>query len=77
MVMSMLGTGEQTGSLDMTMDKVAEYYEQESAVKLHQVCVTLGAIATVIVGIRVLMILIQFYTGYFDQMNNMADPNAN
>ena len=77
MVVSMLGTGEQTGSLDMTMDKVAEYYEQESAVKLHQVCVTLGAIATVIVGIRVLMILIQFYTGYFDQMNNMADPNAN
>ena len=77
MVVSMLGTGEQTGSLDMTMDKVAEYYEQESAVKLHQVCVTLGAIATVIVGIRVLMILIQFYTGYFDQMNNMADPDAN
>ncbi len=77
MVVSMLGTGEQTGSLDMTMDKVAEYYEQESAVKLHQICVTLNAIATVIVGIRVLMILIQFYTGYFDQMNNMADPNAN
>ncbi len=76
MVVSMLGTGEQTGSLDMTMDKVAEYYEQESAVKLHQLCVSLGALLTMIVGIRVLMILIAFYTGYFDKMNTMADPDG-
>jgi type IV pilus assembly protein PilC len=77
MVVSMLGTGEQTGSLDMTMDKVAEYYEQESAVRLHQLCVSLGAIVTVIVGFRILVILIQFYTGYANQMNNMADPDGN
>ena len=77
MVVSMLGTGEQTGSLDMTMDKVAEYYEQESAVKLHQLCVSLGALITVIVGIRVLLVLIQFYTGYFDKMNDMANPDSN
>lgn len=77
MVMSMLGTGEQTGSLDMTMDKVAEYYEQESEVRLHQICVSLGALMTIVVGIRVLMLLIQFYTGYFDKMNDMADPDKN
>ncbi len=77
MVVSMLGTGEQTGSLDMTMDKVAEYYEQESAVKLHQLCVSLGALMTVIVGIKVLLILIQFYTGYFSSYDHMADPDAN
>lgn len=77
MVVSMLGTGEQTGSLDMTMDKVAEYYEQESAVRLHQLCVSFGALMTVIIGIRVLMLLIQFYTGYFNSYNNMADPDAN
>jgi len=76
MVVSMLGTGEQTGSLDMTMDKVAEYYEQESAVKLHQLSVFLGALVTMFVGIRVLMVLIAFYTGYFDKMNTMADPDA-
>ena len=76
MVVSMLGTGEQTGSLDMTMDKVAEYYEQESAVKLHQLCVSLGALITMIAGIRVLQELIKFYTGYFDKMNTMADPDA-
>ncbi len=77
MVVSMLGTGEQTGSLDMTMDKVAEYYEQEAEIRLHQLCVSFGALMTIIVGIRVLMILIQFYTGYFDKMNNMADPDSN
>ena len=44
LVLSMLGTGEQTGSLDMTMDKVAEYYEAESAARLHQLAVALGAI---------------------------------
>jgi type II secretory pathway component PulF len=77
MVMSMLGTGEQTGSLDMTMDKVAEYYEQESAVRLHQLCVSLKAFMTVLIGIKVLMLLIQFYTGYFNSYDHMADPDAN
>jgi len=77
MVVSMLGTGEQTGSLDMTMDKVAEYYEQESAVRLHQLCVSLGALMTVVIGIRVLMLLISFYTGYFGKMNDLANPDGN
>ena len=54
MVISMLGTGEQTGGLDATMDKVAEYYEMESATRLHQLSVALGALSTmVIVGIKV------------------------
>jgi type IV pilus assembly protein PilC len=76
MVVSMLQTGEQTGGLDMTMDKVAEYYEQESIVRLHQVCVTLRTAAMIIAGIRVLMILIQFYTGYWNKMNDMANPDG-
>ena len=76
MVMSMLGTGEQTGSLDATMDTVADYYEQESLVRLHQLCVSLGAIALIVVGIRVCMMLIAFYTGYFNNMNDMANPDG-
>ena len=76
MVISMLGTGEQTGGLDATMDKVAEYYEQESAVRLHQLGVTLGVVAMVIAGIRVAVVVGKFYTGYFDKMNDMANPDA-
>ncbi len=70
MVISMLGTGEVTGSLDQTMDKVAEYYEQESVVRLHQLSVTLGAIAMILVGIRVAMIVIKFYTGMYSGVMN-------
>ncbi len=76
MVVSMLGTGEQTGGLDAIMDKVAEYYEQESIVRLHQICVTLRTVATIVVGIRVLLILIAFYGGYFSKMNDMASPDG-
>ncbi len=76
MVVSMLQTGEQTGSLDMIMDKVAEYYEQESIVRLHQICVTLRTVAMIIAAIRVLLILIAFYGGYFSKMNDMADPDG-
>jgi len=75
MVISMLGTGEQTGALDQTMDKVAEYYEMESATRLHQLSVTLGALAMVIVGIKVAMIVGKFYSGYGDQLNKLGNED--
>ena len=76
LVLSMLATGEQTGSLDMTMDKVAEYYEAESVTRLHQMAVALGAFATMLIGIRVAMVLAKFYTGYLDKMQEMANPDG-
>lgn len=76
MVVSMLGTGEQTGGLDAVMDKVAEYYEQESVVRLHQLAVSLGAFAMIVAGIRVAIVVGNFYTGYFDKMNDMANPDG-
>ena len=75
MAISMLGTGEQTGGLDMTMDKVAEYYEQESVVRLHQLTVTLRTVALILGGIRVTMILISFYGGYASQINDLSSPD--
>ena len=77
MVVSMLSTGEQTGGLDMTMDKVAEYYEAEAVVRLHQLIVTLRTLALILGGIRVLMILIQFYGGYASQLNTLSNPDQN
>lgn len=76
MVISMLGTGEQTGGLDATMDTVAEYYEQESVLRLHQLSVALGAFAMVIAGIRVAISVGHFYVGYFDKLNDMANPDG-
>ncbi len=76
MVVSMLSTGEKTGGLDMTMDKVAEYYEQESVVRLHQIVVTLRTAALLFIAVRVTMILVQFYGGYAGQVNHEMDPDA-
>jgi type IV pilus assembly protein PilC len=76
MVMSMLGTGEQTGSLDQTMDHVAEYYEQESVVRLHQTSVTIGVIALIIAGIIVAIDVIGFWKGYGSQYNDLLKPDA-
>ncbi len=65
MVVSMIQTGEETGSLDAMMDKVAEHYEQDVAVRLHQTSVAVGTATMVIAGIIVGAIVIRFYTGYF------------
>ena len=73
MVISMIGTGETTGSLDETMDKVAEYYEQESVVRLHQTSVTLGVVVTILVGIQVGAGVISFYSGYFTNLTSGAE----
>ena len=63
MVMSMLGTGEQTGSLDTAMDKVADFYEQESAARLHQTSVTVGVVTLLISAVFVAIALLHFYAG--------------
>ena len=75
MVVSMLSTGENTGGLDMTMDKVAEYYEAESVVRLHQIVVTLRTVVLLFIAVRVTMILISFYGGYAGQINDMSNPD--
>jgi type II secretory pathway component PulF len=73
MFISMMGTGEHTGSLDQTLTKLAEYYEAESAVRLHQSVQTLNVLIFLLVAIIVARVVIQFYTGYAgtftDQMN--------
>lgn len=76
LVLSMLATGEQTGSLDMTMDKIAEYYEAESATRLHQMAVALGAFAMMLVGVRVLIVLGKSYGAYWNNMEQMANPDG-
>ena len=63
MFLSMLSTGETTGSLDMVMGKVADFYEAESATRLKQSVVALNVLLTILMGIIVCITLVQFYTG--------------
>jgi hypothetical protein len=45
-------------------------------VRLHQLGVTLGVVAMIIAGIRVAIVVGNFYAGYFNSLNNMANPDA-
>ncbi|NUL81728.1 MAG: type II secretion system F family protein [Armatimonadetes bacterium] len=68
MVIDMVATGEQTGSLDSMVNKVAEFYEAESEVGSHQAATILGIVALLAAAIYVGYIVISFYSGYFAQI---------
>lgn len=75
-VISMLGIGETTGSIDTMMDKIAGHFEQEALLKLHQISVAVRVLATILIGIKVLFVLIHFYTGYFGDVFKATDPDG-
>ncbi len=68
MAVQMARTGEQTGSLDTMMDKVADYLESEADAKSHQLAVFAGVGALLLAGLVVAYIALSFYTGMFNGM---------
>jgi type II secretory pathway component PulF len=73
----MARTGEQTGSLDIMMDKVADYLEDEADVKSHQLATGVGVAMMLLAGLLVLFIAISFFTGYFSHIFSEADKVGN
>ncbi len=69
----MARTGEQTGSLDVMMEKVADYLEDEADVKSHQLATGVGVAMMLLAGLLVLFIAISFFTGYFGHIFSEAD----
>jgi type II secretory pathway component PulF len=59
----MARTGEQTGSLDEMMQKVADYLESEADAKAHQMAVITGVVLLIIAAIVVFTIVFNFYVG--------------
>jgi type II secretory pathway component PulF len=66
MFISMLGTGEMTGNLDGMLNKVAEFYESESAIRLHQSVTVLNTLIFLIVACIVGYEVIHFWSGYYN-----------
>ncbi|MEN6520475.1 MAG: type II secretion system F family protein [Armatimonadota bacterium] len=64
MVLGMMTTGEKTGSMDLVMDKVGEYYNNEAEATLEKFGYILFVGLIVIAGIIVCKILIDFYQSY-------------
>lgn len=64
LVLDMLRTGESTGNVDAMMDKVAEYYEQETDVKSGQAVVVLSVGVYLLIALWIASMVIGFWQGY-------------
>ena len=63
MTVDMFRTGETSGSLDLMVDKIAEYYESEGQMKAHQAAIILGVVVFLLVAILVGIQVISQYGG--------------
>lgn len=52
-VLDMVATGEQTGNLDLMLNKMAEFYEGEAETRSHQAATILGIVCLIVPGIYV------------------------
>ncbi len=64
LVLDMLQTGESTGNVDTMMDKVAEYYEQETDVKSGQAVIALSVGVYLLIALWIASMIISFWQGY-------------
>lgn len=64
LVLDMLRTGESTGSIETMMDKVAEYYEQETDVKSYQAVIALSVGVYLLIALWIASMIIGFWQGY-------------
>ena len=65
MTLRMLQTGEQTGSLDATMERVAEHYETAATTSIHHMAVMALPLGVIFCGIIVGFMVVNFYVGYY------------
>jgi len=72
-VLDMVATGEQTGSLDQMFLKVADYYEDEGDTRSRQLGQVVGVIVGLMVAIYIGYIVITFYMGYFGNLTQAAE----
>ncbi len=68
MVLQMLKTGEATGNIDNMMSRVADHFEEASASSIRRMATLIMPIATVVLGIIVLFMVMNFYTGFYGGM---------
>jgi type II secretory pathway component PulF len=72
-VIDMTQTGETTGRLDEMLEKVADYYEDDSTVKANQLAIILGVVCFLAVAAYVAYIVINFYSG---QMSTLTQQQG-
>lgn len=73
LALQMLSTGEASGSIETQLDKVADFLEADAETAIKQSVQVLGVVAFLGVAIMVGMQVIGFYTGYFNNIENVAN----
>ena len=61
MTLNMVDTGETSGNLDAMLEKMAQYYEQDSEARAVMSARVLGVVAMILVGVYVGLIVVGFY----------------
>jgi len=73
----MAQTGEQTGGIDIMMDKVADYLEDEADLQANQMAKFAGVGAILLAACVVIYIAVSFYSGYFNSMLHEGEGGEN
>lgn len=72
-VEQMLAIGEQSGMMDEQLNKAADFLETDAETAIKQSAITLGIVAFLAVALVVLMKIVGFYTGYFNDIMSMGE----
>lgn len=74
MVPQMIAVGEQSGRLDEMMEKVADYYDQESEYTIRNLSTLIEPILLLVMGVMVGLLALAIFTPMWDMMNVMRGP---
>ena len=72
MFVSQYQTGEISGKLDETLRRLHQYYQEEGTRKLHAVSQWVPRLIYLAVVFAVAFFIIRYYTGYFQQLQNLG-----
>ena len=72
MVTQVVGVGEQTGELDQMLDKLADYYEEESDNSINNFLTLLEPLMIVVLGVVVGGIVISMYMPIFSLIGHLS-----
>lgn len=72
MVVHMIAVGEETGSLDQMLQKVADFYESEVDAALHALASTIEPVMIAVLGVIVLFILLSVFLPLITLITNLS-----
>lgn len=67
-------SGEMSGKLDETLHRLRQYYHEEGTRKIHAVCQWLPRIIYLGIALFIAYKVVSFYSGYFQQVNQVLGP---